>query len=106
MTNITSEDLANIVNDREPDAEVVEMEQKIDLLENARIVIRVSPPVFDRLNREAEFHDTNIESWCHQILQEHLSQLAGKPFISGPSRVSGVSAVKITGPSTGKIQPT
>ena len=105
MTPIDQRDLDNLVNYKVEDAEANEYEQKIDLLENSRIVVRCTPNVHARLTSEAEFHGKTVEEWCQQIIEEHMTQMIGKPFITGPTKVSGKSSVKITGPSD-KIKTT
>ena len=86
----------------EPTEDVLELQRKIELLEQARINLRVSPNVFDRLLKQAEFYGVEIEEHCVNILEESLKALIGKPHINAPSQVGGASefvAKKITAPT-------
>ena len=76
-----------------------ELEEKIALLELSRINLRVTPAIFDTLNRQAEFHGLTIEEHCTNILLESLDKKVGAAFISTPSHLSGTETKKIMGPS-------
>ena len=93
------EQLGTIVNDIQPDPEQQELDKKIAQLELSRINLRVSPVVFDRLLKQAEFHNISIEDYCSKILTESLNTLVGQPHISGPSNLSGTVQKKVVGPS-------
>jgi predicted HicB family RNase H-like nuclease len=81
--------------------ERLELERKIALLEQARINLRVTPTLFNRLNNQAEFMGLSIEDHCAKILEDSLNQLIGKPVISAPSKFSNQPTLekKISGPS-------
>jgi hypothetical protein len=79
--------------------EEVEIEQKINDLELARINLRVSPSMFNRLNMLAEFKGITIEQHCAEILKESLEVAVGAPTITGPSSLGGIKLKKVTGPS-------
>ena len=81
--------------------ERLELERKIALLEQARINLRVTPHLFDRLQRQAEFMGVTIEEHCTKILEDSLNQMIGKPVIKAPSKFSNQPTLekKITGPT-------
>lgn len=85
--------------DRAPEEK--EYNQRVDLLQNARINLKVPPTTFDRLLRVAGFRNLDIEDYCIQVLNQSLEQAIGTPVISGPSNVSGtpVTAKKVVGPT-------
>jgi hypothetical protein len=83
----------------EPNEEVQELEKKLELLTQARINLRVPPPVFDKLDRQATFHNISIEEHCTNILIDSLNQRIGAPHISGPSKLNDTIQPKIVGPS-------
>lgn len=76
-----------------------ELEEKIQLLELSRINLRVTPVVFDRLNRCAEVQGQTIEEHCTEILVNSLNTQIGKPTINAPSVIGGTPQKKIMGPS-------
>jgi len=76
-----------------------ELEQRIELLEMSRINLRVTPNLFDRLLKQAEFHGIEIEEHCVNILQESLSTQIGKATITAPSNIGGTVQKKVMGPS-------
>jgi hypothetical protein len=75
-----------------------ELEQRIKELELSRINLRVSPWVFDRLNRTAEYNNTTLEEYCVGLLEASLQVLIGKPNISAPSFGQPIGK-KVFGPS-------
>ena len=83
----------------EPSEEVLELEKKLELLSQARINLRVAPPVFDKLDRQANFHGITIEEHCTNILIDSLNQRIGAPHITGPSKLNDTIQPKIVGPS-------
>ena len=85
----------------ETEEERLELQRKIELLEQARINLRVTPFVFDRLQRQAEFLGLTIEEHCTKILEDSLTQMIGKPVISSPSKfgTTPASEKKITAPT-------
>jgi hypothetical protein len=83
----------------EPSEEVLELEKKIELLTQARINLRVSPVTFDRLLKQAEFHNITIEQHCATILEESLKSQVGKAIITGPSTIGKTAQAKVVGPS-------
>lgn len=101
MTNIPDlpPEFGTIVNDIEPNAEVQEIEQKIDLLSQERINLSVTREVYGKLEQQATFYGRTIEEHCLQVLGDHLQVLIGKPHIGGPSILSGNKTAKIKGPS-------
>ena len=82
----------------ETSEEVLELEKKIELLTQARINLRVTPVIFDRLQKQAEFLNLTIEEHCSNILQESLKTQIGKATITGPSTIGGVVQERVVGP--------
>ena len=82
----------------ETSEEVLELEKKIELLTQARINLRVTPVIFDRLQKQAEFLDLTIEEHCINILQESLKTQIGKATITAPSNIGGVVQERVVGP--------
>lgn len=79
-----------------------EIDERIAKLELSRINIKVTPGLFDRLYKQAEFHGLTIEEHCANILAESCNTTIGAPTITGPSNLSGVSTSnvnKVVGPS-------
>ena len=101
MTNIPDlpPEFGTIVNDVQPDPEVQEIEQKIDLLSQERINLSVTREVYGKLEKQATFYGRTIEEHCLQVLGDHLQILIGKPHIGGPKTLSGQPTAKVTGPS-------
>jgi len=85
---------------QEPSEDVLELERKIELLTQARINLRVSPVIFDRLMRQAEFNRVTIEEHCTKIIEDSLNTLVGKATIGSPSAFGDSPTVgrKITAP--------
>jgi hypothetical protein len=85
----------------ENEESIEELEQRIALLEQARINLRVSPVLFDRLDKQATFKGLTIEDHCAQVLEESVNTLIGRPTINAPSKFNGKAATerKITGPT-------
>ena len=102
MDELTPEqvkELGTIVTDIQADPEIEQLEQKIQELQLSRINLRVSPAVFDSLNRVAELKDKTIEEHCEQILRDSLEINVGKALISGPSSLSGHKTTSVKGPT-------
>ena len=77
-----------------------EINDAIFNLENSRIILNVSPALFDKLNFQAEFHKLSVEDHCEQVLQNSLEKGVGAAMISSPSQMSGQEDLKkITGPT-------
>jgi hypothetical protein len=76
-----------------------ELEKRIEFLEKARINLRVTPVMFDRLLKQAEFHGLEIEEHCTNILADSLQQQIGKATITGPSVIGQTVQKKVMGPS-------
>lgn len=86
------------MDNKELDQQAVE--DKIFTLENSRIILNVSPALFDKLSFQAEFHKLSIEEHCEQVLRNSLEKGVGAAMISAPSQMSGSTDVKkITGPT-------
>ena len=85
--------------DEEQELSTEELEQKIDLLETERILLRLAPHVVDRLQKQAEFFKQPIEEYCATVLVESLASSIGKPTISAPSMIGATPQVKVMGPS-------
>jgi hypothetical protein len=85
----------------ETEEERLELERKIALLEQARINLRVTPHLFDRLNKQAEFMGVSVEQHAVKILEDSLNQMIGKPVINAPSKFSNQPTLekKITAPT-------
>jgi hypothetical protein len=94
--------LGTIVNDVQPDEELEELQKKIELLEMSRINLRVTPNVFDRLNKLAEFKGLSVENFCVEVLTDSLNVNVGKPTIVAPSFGTSVPK-KVTAPM-GSVQ--
>lgn len=92
-------DFGVIVNNLEADPEELELQKKIADLEMSRINLRVSPAVFDQLNRMAELKGQQIEDYCVELLRNSLSEKIGQAFINKTSQLNGAPAEKITGPT-------
>jgi hypothetical protein len=99
MPKIDPKDLGTIVNDLQPDPEQQELDKKIAQLELSRIIVKVSPVVFDRLLKQAEFYNLSIEEYCSNQLTESLKTLVGQPHITGPSQIGSTVQKKVMGPS-------
>jgi hypothetical protein len=89
-----------IVEFTEPSEELLELEKKIELLTQARINLRVTPTVFDRLQKQAEFNSITIEEHCSHILEESLKHQVGKATINAPSNIGGTVQAKVVAPSS------
>ena len=76
-----------------------ELEKRIEFLEKARINLRVTPVMFDRLLKQAEFYGIEIEEHCTNILAESLQQQIGKATITAPSVIGQTVQKKVMGPS-------
>lgn len=80
---------------------VDEFESKTDLLENARLNIKLPHHIFSALSRVAEHKQQTIESYASELLSDSLETQVGAAWITGPSSVSGMStkAKKISSPT-------
>ena len=96
---VKKSDLGTIVNEIQVDKEAEELQSKIKELELSRINIRVSAVLFDKLNRIAEFKGMSIEEYAAEVLKDSTEEKIGQPVISGPSKINGGAARKITGPT-------
>lgn len=82
------------------DKERQELEAKIARLDLSRINLKVSPGIYDRLEKQAEFHKRSIEDHCIQVLVNQLETKIGQTFISSPSMLSNQQVTeKISAPS-------
>lgn len=99
MDNLTQEQIAELNTPTAEDQEKAELEKRIELLEMSRINLRVTPVIFDRLYKQAEFHGISVEEHCVSILEESLCQQIGKATISAPSVIGQTVQKKVMGPS-------
>lgn len=99
MDKITEQDLANMVNDKEPDTEALEYEEKIQLLTTEKLILKVSPSLMDALLKMAEFNGKTVESYCVDVLTAELQTNVGAATIKGPSVIGGTAAKKVVGPT-------
>lgn len=73
-------------------------------IDEARIVLRLSHNIVDRLVKASMFHKfPTMEAYCVARLIESLNQKVGAAYIDSPTSVSGVEAQKITGPIGGIV---
>lgn len=73
-------------------------------LDEARINLRVSHQIFDRLLKAAEFHNfPNLEAYCTARLIETLQTKVGATYIDSPNAMNGGEARKVTGPMGGIV---
>ena len=98
MAEITANEV--VAEYTEPTEEMEELQRKIELLEQARINLRVSPHIFDKLNRQAEFLGKTVEDHCVEVLVSSLSVSIGKATISGATAIGP----KIVGPSGNPVR--
>jgi hypothetical protein len=99
--NITNPDpeFGIIVNDIQPDPDQKAFDDHLVKLDEARINLRVSPKMFDRLYGLARHQNKEIEDYCVEVLTESLESTVGAPTISGPSSLGGQPVKRVTGPS-------
>ena len=77
-----------------------EINDAIFNLENSRIILNVSPALFERLNSQAEFHKLTVEQHCEDVLRQSLEKGVGAAMITAPSQMSGNTDIKkISGPT-------
>ena len=89
-----------LVNDIQPDPEAAEIEKKIELLKESRLILTLSNELMMKLNGEADYRGKSVEDYCVQVLAESLNVQIGKAHITGPSFMSGQkTGQKIKGPS-------
>jgi hypothetical protein len=84
--------------------ELEQLENRIQFLEQERINLRVAPVIFDRLYRCAELSGLSVEDYALKVLIDSLDSSIGKPTISSPSNLSGVSTTKKVTGYTGSVQ--
>ena len=73
-------------------------------LDEARIVLRISHNIVDRLVKASQFHNyPTMEDYCIARLVESLNTKVGSAYIDSPTSVSGVEAKKISGPMGGIV---
>ena len=90
-------DLGVIVNDREG------QEPKVSL-DEARINLRLTNQLFDRLVKAAQFNKfPSVEDYCIYILTQSLQTKIGAANIDAPSYQNGIEARKISGPMGGIV---
>lgn len=99
MEELTQEQIQELNTSPTEDQEKAELEKRIELLEMSRLNLRVTPVVFDRLYKQAEFFGVSVEEHCVTILEESLAQQIGKPTITGPSIIGQTVQKKVMGPS-------
>lgn len=76
------------------------IEQRITDLSVERLVLPMSPVMFDRLYACADHKKMSVEDYVMDLLQQHLSKAIGRPSISAPSVMSGTKQEKtVTGPT-------
>ena len=92
-------DLGVIVNEREGE------QPSYPSIDEARLVLRITPSIFDRLAQAATFHQhKSVEDYCIQKLIETLTTKIGAASINSPSQLSGNGGIKkITGPQGGLV---
>ena len=98
---ITSKDLAAIVNYKDSEPKVTDMP-----LDEARFPIRVTNEIFDRFVKAAQFHNyPSVEAWATSLLVNSLTQKVGAKTISAPTEMSGKpqQSTLITGPKGGIV---
>ena len=100
MEKLTKEQIEELNAPSAEDKEKEELEKRIELLEMARLNLRVTPVVFDRLLKQAEFHGISIEEHAISIIEDSLTQLIGKPSINAPSVIGKTPQKKVMGPSS------
>jgi len=95
----SNQDLGTIVNEREGE------ESNFPSIEEARLVLRITPKIFDRLVNAATYHQyPSVEDYCITKLIDTLTNKVGAASIDAPSQMSGRSDLKkITGPKGGII---
>lgn len=98
MEELTQEQVQEL-NTPSAEDEKAELEKRIELLEMSRINLRVTPVVFDRLLKQAEFFGVSVEEHCVTILEESLAQQIGKATITAPSVIGQTVQKKVMGPS-------
>ena len=90
---MTDSNLGTIVNEREG----VIKDLSID---EARIILRVSNEIFDKLMMKAQHQGyPSLEAYCESLVVSSLTTKVGEATINSPTHMSGVQAKKITGPS-------
>ena len=100
MEELTQEQVQELNTPSAEDQERAELEKRIELLELSRLNLRVTPVVFDRLLKQAEFHGISIEDHAISIIEDSLTQLIGKPSINAPSVIGKTPQKKVMGPSS------
>ena len=98
MEELTQEQVQEL-NTPSAEDEKAELEKRIELLEMSRINLRVTPVIFDRLLKQAEFFGVSVEEHCVTILEDSLVQQIGKATINAPSVIGQTVQKKVMGPS-------
>ena len=69
-------------------------------IDEARIVLRVSNEIFDKLMLKSQHQNfSSLEAYCESLVLSSLITKVGEATISAPAQMSGVQAKKISGPS-------
>ena len=90
-------DLGTIVNDRDGQEPTVSLDE-------ARLNLRITNQLFDRLAQAAQFHKyPSVEDYCIHKLIESTQTKVGAAYIDTPYSQNGREAKKITGPMGGII---
>jgi hypothetical protein len=98
MDTLTQEQMEEL-NAPSAEEEKAELEKRIELLEMSRLNLRVTPVVFDRLLKQAEFHGISVEEHAVGIIEQSLVQQVGRPVINAPSVIGQTPQQKVKGPS-------
>ena len=80
---------------------IQEYDQKVDLLENSRLNLKLPNHAFESLRNAAEYKHQSIEEYACAILVDSLEQKVGAAWITGPSVIgtSQVVKTKVKGPT-------
>ena len=91
--------VGTLINDKKEDPELAEIERKIDLLNESKLILNVTNEVHAQLQAQADFQGITVEEYAVQVLAESTKVAIGAPTINAPSFMSGQKTEKITGPS-------
>ena len=106
MTNVPDLDpreYGELVNNKAPDAETAEIERKIAMLSQSKLILQVTNELHAKLQGEADFKKMPVEDYCVSVLAESLNVQIGKPHITMASSLSGQKTGLIKGPSQPKF---
>ena len=83
---------------------LAEVEKQLEVERNAdvqEVVVSIPRHILASIKRTAEYRNLSVEQLALDLLVESLNTAVSKPWIQGPSKMSGrqVSARKVTGPS-------